>query len=144
MTTPDNNPDPLRILLIDDSSQFLHLAKSMLKDLGITQVYTARNGAEALDLIGAYDGEDFVDLILCDWTMPLMSGMDLLKQIRTCEPDMLFFMVTGKAERSAVAEAKAYGVNGFIKKPFSVDELGKKLKVASRVISHRKLEAMAS
>ncbi len=144
MTKPDKTQDPLRILLIDDSSQFLHLAKGMLKDLGITQVYTARNGSEALDLIGTYDGEDFVDLILCDWTMPLMSGMDLLKQVRTCEPDLLFYMVTGKAEISAVREAKAYGVNGFIKKPFSSDELSKKLSVASRVIAHRKLESMAS
>jgi FixJ family two-component response regulator len=52
-------------------------------------------------------------------------------------------MVTGKADYSAVAEAKAFGVNGFIKKPFSPDELSRKLKVASRVISHRKLESAA-
>ena len=144
MPMPDKTQDPLRILLIDDSSQFLNLTKGMLKDLGITEVYTAKNGSEALDLIGTYDGEDFVDVILCDWTMPIMSGMDLLKQIRTCEPDLLFYMVTGKAEVSAVREAKAYGVNGFIKKPFSSDELAKKLAVASRVVAHRKLEALVS
>lgn len=141
MTTPDDNPDPLRILLVEDSFQSMNLTKGMLNDLGITQVFTAKNGAEGLDLLGTFDGEDFVDLVLCDWNMPVMSGVELLKQIRSCDPDMLFIMITGQADRSSISEAKTFGVNGYIKKPFSVDELRKKLDVAARIINHRKLES---
>lgn len=143
MTAEDRNPDPLRVLLIEDSFESMNLTKSMMHDLGITQVYTAKNGAEGLDLLNAYDGEDFVDVILCDWNMPVMSGMDLLKQIRTVDPDMLFIMITGNAGYSSVAEARAYGVTGYIKKPFSQDQLRKKLNVVSRIVAHRKLDSLA-
>lgn len=137
MNMHNSKTDPLRILLVDDSSQSLKMTKRMLHDIGITQVFTAQNGVEALQLLGSFDGENIVDLVLCDWNMPEMDGMELLRQIRTCEPDLLFIMVTGQANYSAVAEAKAFGVNGFIKKPFSLDELRGKLKVASRIITHR-------
>lgn len=141
MATLDKNPDPLRVLLVEDSFESLNLTKGMLLDFGITQVYTAKDGAEALDLIGMFDDEeDFIDLVLCDWNMPRMSGMELLKQIRSAGQEMLFIMLTGRADYTSVAEARAYGITGYIKKPFSSDQLRKKLNVASRVISHRKLE----
>lgn len=144
MTTNDKNADPLRILLVEDSIESMNLTKRMLIDLGITQIFTAKNGSEAFDLIGSLGGEDFIDLVLCDWHMPVMNGMELLRQIRTSYPDLLFVIITGQADHSSVAEAKAFGVSGFIKKPFSPVELGKKLDVASRIISHRKLDALVS
>ena len=127
----------LRILLVEDSFEAMNLARSMLKDLGITQVFTAKDGMEALDLLNACDGEDFVDAIICDWNMPRLTGLDLLKQIRTCDPDLPFLMMTGIADLASVTEAKALGVTGYIKKPFSSDELKKKLGIISRVIAHR-------
>ena len=139
----DKNADPLRVLLVDDNVQALQLTKRMLHDLGITQVFTAKNGVEALSLLGSFDGESLVDLVLCDWNMPEMSGMELLQQLRTADQELLFFMVTGQADRASVSEAKAYGVNGFIKKPFSTDQLGNKITVAARVIAHRKEESLA-
>ena len=144
MTMPETLSDPLRILLVEDSIQTLNLTKRMLHDLGITQVFTAKNGVEGLSLLGTFGGEDIVDLVLCDWNMPEMSGMELLRQVRTCDPNLMFYMITGQADRASVAEARAFGVNGFIRKPFSADELGKKLNVASRVIAHRKLDSIAS
>jgi two-component system chemotaxis response regulator CheY len=140
MTTPDKNPDPLRVLLVEDSFQSMNLTKGMLHDLGITQIFTAKNGVEALNLLGTFDGEDFVDVVLCDWNMPEMTGIELLRQVRSCDPDLLFIMITGEADRSSIVEAKAFGVNGYIKKPFSSDELRKKLDVTARIINHRKLE----
>ncbi len=144
MANSEDTQYPLRVLLVEDSFQSLNLAKGMLHDLGVTQVFTAKNGVEALNLLGTFDGEDFIDLVLCDWNMPEMSGMELLQQIRTCDPDLLFIMVTGQADRASVAEAKAFGVNGYIKKPYSSDELRKKLQVASRIIERRKLETASS
>ncbi len=140
MTTPEKNPDPLRVLLVEDSFQSMNLTKGMLHDLGITQIFTAKNGVEALNLLGTFDGEDFVDVVLCDWNMPEMNGMELLRQVRSCDPDLLFIMITGEADKASVVEAKAFGVNGYIKKPFSSDELRKKLAVATRIINHRALE----
>ena len=64
----------------------------------------------------------------------------LLKQLRTCDPDLPFIMITGLANYEAVAEAKSYGVTGYIKKPFSVDQLKKKLGLVSRIILHRRNE----
>ena len=96
---------------------------------------TPKKGAEGLDLDGAYDSEDFIDVILRDWNMPIMNGLDLLKQIRICDADMLFIMVSGKAHRSVVAEAKACGVNELIEKPFSSEELAQKLGVVSRIVA---------
>ena len=141
MITLDDNPNPLRILLVEDSFQSMNLTKGMLHDLGITQVYTAKNGAEGLDMLGTFDGEDFIDVVLCDWNMPEMNGIELLRQVRTCDPDLLFIMITGQADRASVTEAKDFGINGFLKKPFSTDDLRKKLNVASRIITHRQLEA---
>ncbi len=141
MTTPEMNSDPLRVLLVEDNYQSMTLTKGMLHDLGITQIFTAKNGVEALSLLGTFDGEDFVDVVLCDWNMPEMTGMELLQQIRSADPDLLFIMITGEADRTSVVEAKTYGVNGYIKKPFSADELRKKIDVTARIIKHRKPES---
>lgn len=92
----------------------------------------------ALDFMGFADGDDSVDVILCDWNMPRLSGLELLKQIRTCGPDLPFLMITGNADLEAVVEAKTYGVTGYIRKPFSADQLRKKLNVISRIVSHRR------
>ena len=116
----------------------LNLVKNMLKDFGLTQVYTAKNGVEALDFMGIADGDEAVDVILCDWNMPRLSGLDVLKQIRTCDPDLPFLMITGNADKDSVVEAKTYGVTGYIKKPFSADQLRKKLNHVARIIDHRK------
>ena len=144
MTTPNENPDPLRILLVEDSAQSMNLIKGMLHDLGIRQIFTAKTGVEALNLLGTFDGEEFVDVVLCDRNMPEMSGMELLRQIRSADPDLLFIMITGEADRASVVEAKAFSVNGYIKKPFSSAELQKKLDVVSRIIDHRNPQSAAS
>ncbi len=138
MQQADQQLEDLRILLVEDSFESMNLTRDMLKDFGITQVFTAKNGFEALELLGTFDGEDFVDVVLCDWYMPRLTGMELLKQIRTCDPDLLFFMVTGLADYESVAEARSYGVSGYLEKPFSADQLRKKMHLASRILAHRR------
>ena len=142
MRSPNDALDWLKVLLVEDSFESLNLIRNMLQDLGVTQIYTAKNGMEALELMGVFDGDDGVDVILCDWNMPRMSGLDLLKQLRTCDPDLPFIMITGLADCDSVTEAKSYGVTGYIKKPFSTDELEKILRLASRIILHRQNEQL--
>ncbi len=127
----------LRVLAVEDSFQALNLLRAMLHDLGVNQVYTAKDGKEALDFMDLC--EDMIDVVLCDWRMPRMSGLDLLRQVRTVDPDVPFLMVTGSADMDAVLTAKASGVSGYIRKPYSKDELGKKLKVVTRIIGARRL-----
>ncbi len=64
--------------------------------------------------------------------------MELLRQIRTCDADLLFLMITGLADYESVAEAHSCGVTGYIKKPFSADQLKKKLCLVARILAHRR------
>jgi len=96
------NLEDLKILLVDDSFKSLNLIRNLLKDLGVTQVFTAKNGMEALDLMGIMDGPDGIDVMLCDWNMPRMTGLEVLKQVRSCDTSMPFLMITGVADRESV------------------------------------------
>lgn len=130
--------DCLKVLLVEDNFQALNLAKEMLTAMGVTQIYTARSGTEALEFMGAFDDDDMINVVLCDWKMPGMSGLDLLQQIRTADPDIPFLMITGTADLQSVSEAKAAGVTAYIRKPYSADELRSKLSVIARIVEHRK------
>ncbi len=140
----DEPIDQLTVLLVEDNIEAMNLVRGMLKDLGLTQIYAAKNGLEALDFMGIADGTDAVDVILCDWNMPKLSGLDLLKQIRTRDPDLPFLMITGNADTDSVVEAKSYGVTGYINKPFSEDQLRKKLNQVSRIVNHRRKQQRAA
>ncbi len=141
MTRSDSTLKKLRILLVEDSFDALNLIKNMMQDAGITQIYTARDGKEALDFLGAFDGEDMIDVVLCDWNMPRMTGLELLRQIRTCDPHLPFLMITGAADTDSVTKAKYAGVTGYIEKPFSAEQLRKKLEVMVRIVAHRERES---
>ena len=121
----------LRILLVDDNQQAVSLIRSMLMDLNINQVFTAKDGRQALDFLG--DCDDMIDVILCDCQMPRMSGLEVLRQLRTVDPDCPFIMITGSADMDSVARARESGVTAYISKPFSAIQLEKKLRVIARL-----------
>jgi two-component system, chemotaxis family, chemotaxis protein CheY len=120
----------LRILIVDDERSVVKLLQMMLRDMGITQTFTAKDGAEALKFLG--DAGNLVNLIICDWNMPQMTGLELLQQIRATDSAMAFMMVTGRATVDAVRDAKCLGVNAYVAKPFSQDQIRKKLEVLAR------------
>ena len=121
----------LKILIVEDQVEARAMVRNVLSELGITQVFESTNGREALSFIDS--GFDFVDLIICDWNMPKMNGVELLRQLRTVDPDVPFLMVTGRSDMESVVEAKSSGVTGYIRKPFSPAELEAKL----RILLHR-------
>ncbi len=121
--------------LVEDNFEAMSLLKNMLTDLEVSQAYTAKDGKEALDFLGSCD--DLIDLVLCDWNMPKMSGLDLLHQVRTVDPDLPFVMITGTADMESVAAAKSSGVTAYIVKPFSQDQLRKKLSLIVRMLKYR-------
>jgi DNA-binding response OmpR family regulator len=132
----ENRVKSLRILIVEDRLETLQLIRATLVERGIDYIYTARDGREALQFLG--EEEDRVDLVLCDWNMPRMTGLDLLRQIRTVDPHLPFLMITGRADADDIVAAKTYGVSAYIRKPFTGDELCKKITAIARVIAHRR------
>lgn len=122
------NAEQLGVLVVDDQSAFRSTIKKMLKELKIQQVFEAANGREALKLLDS--APEMIDLVLCDWNMPSMSGLDLLRQVRSVGLDVPFVMVTGRADRESVLAAKDAGVTAYISKPFSAVQLDAKIRAA--------------
>lgn len=122
----------LHVLVVEDNTLTLKLIQAVLKDMSVGQVYTARDGREAQTFLDA--GDDLINLIICDWNMPRMSGLDLLKQVRTVHPDLPFLMVTARGTIDSVVAAKKSGVSGYVVKPFSPAELEQKVVALARRI----------
>lgn len=116
----------LKVLIVDDQPEVRIMVRDMLADCGIARTFEASNGHEAMQFMDT----DFetVSMVICDWNMPKMSGIDFLRQIRTVYPDLPFLMVTGQADKNSVLEAKLAGVSAFIRKPFSPEQLENKIK----------------
>ncbi len=91
MAEQDHTLESLKVLLVDDSVQTLELIRNMLTDMGVSQIYTAKDGVEATKYMDVLNGSEGVDVILCDWYMPKISGIEFLKQIRDRDPDLAFF-----------------------------------------------------
>ncbi len=121
------NMEDLKVLIVEDQSEARAMMRNMLSQLGITQIFEAPDGREALAFADA--AFDFIDLIVCDWNMPNMSGVEFLRQIRTVDPQMPFLMVSGRSDMESVVEAKTCGVTAYIKKPFSPAQLEAKLRI---------------
>ncbi len=121
---PIKLPD-LRVLVVDDNPQAIRILKMVLTGAGVHQVYTASDGRTAQEFLDA--AEELVDVIICDWEMPRMTGLELLQQVRTVLPDMPFMMVTGHTEAESVKIAMEFGVNAYIVKPYSPQQIREKL-----------------
>lgn len=117
----------LKVLLVEDQVEARAIMRNMLGELGISQIFEAPDGREALNFIDS--AFDFIDMVVCDWNMPKMSGVELLRQLRAVYPDMPFLMVTGRGDLESVVEAKSSGVTGYIRKPFSSKQLEAKLRI---------------
>ncbi|MEE8189849.1 MAG: response regulator [Kiloniellales bacterium] len=113
------------ILVVEDNTRTLRLIMAVLKDMGVGQVFTAKDGREAQTFL---DGaREMINLIICDWNMPRMTGLELLKQVRMSDPGMPFLMVTARGSVDSVMAAKKSGVSAYIVKPFSPSELEQKV-----------------
>lgn len=122
-----------RILIVDDMSAIRDLVKNQLVAMGFKNMGQATDGEEALRMLiqAKSEGNPF-ELVICDWNMPKMKGIDLLKKVRSV-PDWVqlpFVLLTSESERDQVTEAVLSGVSQYIVKPFSGKIFEDKLKVA--------------
>jgi len=114
---------PATILLVDDDHAVREVVAAMLEDLGY-RVVEADNGAAALGLLSAGNR---VDLVVADFSMPGMTGMELLRQATACRPELPVLLVTGYADDKTLA---ALGEERLVLKPFRNEELARKVRMA--------------
>jgi two-component system, chemotaxis family, chemotaxis protein CheY len=115
-----------KALIVDDSKMTRKIVGTILRELGFT-VCEAMNGEDALKVIESEKAS--VELVLVDWNMPEMNGLDLVKQLRL-DPELAslkLIMVTYENERDLVASALEAGANEYLMKPFTKDMLRAKL-----------------
>mgnify|MGYP000057387073 FL=1 len=113
------------ILIVDDYKTMLRIIRNLLKQLGFNNVDEATDGSSALQKLR---GKQY-SLIISDWNMEPMSGLQLLKECRADAllKDLSFIMVTAESKTENVIAAKQAGVNNYIVKPFNAATLKKKL-----------------
>ncbi|HKP98348.1 MAG TPA: response regulator [Fibrobacteria bacterium] len=115
----------MRILIVDDSVSMRRVERSMLTDMGFSDIKEAADGSEALKMVSS--GK--FDLILLDWKMPVLSGLDTLKRLKA-SPDFKSIpvvMVTSESNKTKILEAIQSGAANYIIKPFSDEVLKEKL-----------------
>ena len=116
----------MNVLVVDDFATMRRILKTILRQIGFTNITEADDGKTALIELKR---EKF-GLILCDWNMPEMSGLDLLMAVRSNEglKDIPFVMVTAETKKENIIEAVKAGVSSYIVKPFTAETIGEKLK----------------
>jgi len=123
------NPNQ-KILIVDDMSTMRKIIKNMLSKMGCKDLHEADDGAPAWEqLQQAHEAGQPYQFIVSDWNMPGLTGLDLLKNIRSDErfKTLPFLMITAEAEQANVIIAVKAGVSNFIVKPFSIVTLKEKI-----------------
>ncbi len=116
----------MKLLVVDDSSTMRRIIKNTLARLNYTDVLEAEHGAEAWQIMQKHDD---IDVLITDWNMPEMNGLELVKKVRAESKyeDMPIIMVTTEGGKAEVITALKAGVNNYIVKPFTPQVLKEKL-----------------
>lgn len=116
-----------KILVVDDMMTMRKIVMKTCKDLGFTEFVEAADGAAAWTKIS--EAGSGIGLIISDWNMPVASGLDLLKRVRSDGryKHLPFLLVTAESEASQVVEAMKAGVDNYVVKPFAPEKLKEKL-----------------
>lgn len=113
------------VLIADDTQTIRAIVRASLKAIGFKEFYEVTNGVEAKQLLEVKP----IDLIICDWEMPEMNGLEVLKAMRGMEKhkDTPFVMLTGNANADLVNQSILLGISGFVVKPFQPQALCEKI-----------------
>ena len=115
------------ILVVDDFATMRRIVKTCLKQLGFENITEAEDGQIALSKLQKSEFK----LIISDWNMPNMMGIDLLKAVRADEKlkHIPFLMVTAEAQKENILEAAKAGVSNYVIKPFTAESISQKLEM---------------
>ena len=108
-----------KILVVDDNVDMLNFFQKALEREGYT-IIQAKNGLEALEIL---QNEDGINLILSDIKMPIKSGIDILKEVKTKYPSIKVVLITGYAQIEEYLQAMEYGAYEYLMKPIRVSDL---------------------
>ncbi len=111
-----------KILIVDDSRIFRNILHTTLTEKGHEVVGMAQNGQVALDYLEA-NSNNLPDIVTLDITMPVLDGLEALKQIHAKYPSIHIIMASAAGQKSKVIEALKNGASDFIQKPFQTDEI---------------------
>ena len=121
----ENVDKSINILIVDDHALTRDMVRVILRQFGFVNVTTAENGQKALERLQ----EVKFELVICDWNMPEMKGIDLLRAMRASPKysSIKFIMLTAEAYKESVKEAVNLKVSGYIAKPFTAAQLGEQI-----------------
>ncbi len=115
----------IKVLIVDDFATMRRILKNILKQLGFRNLVEADDGTTAWEILE----NQTIDLIISDWNMPKMTGLELLKKVRANSRygKTPFLMVTAEAQKQNVIEAVQAGVSNYVVKPFTAEAISDKL-----------------
>jgi len=115
----------MSFLVVDDFPTMRRIVRSLLKELGFTNVDEAEDGQDALNKLRSGKFE----FVVSDWNMPNLDGLEMLKEIRqdNALKDLPVLMVTAEAKKENIIAAAQAGANGYVVKPFTAATLEEKL-----------------
>jgi len=115
----------IKVLVVDDFATMRRIVKNILTQFGFKNIVEADDGSTALEILK----QDRIDLVVSDWNMPKMTGLELLKAVRS-DPALAsipFIMVTAEAQQENIIQAVKAKVSQYIVKPFTAETLGEKI-----------------
>lgn len=115
----------MKVMIVDDFATMRRILRNILKQIGFKNIIEADDGKHALKELK----KEKVDLIMCDWNMPEMPGIELLKNVRSDDElkNIPFVMVTAEAQKDNILEAVKAGVSNYVVKPFTAETITEKL-----------------
>jgi len=121
--------DSFNILIVDDAAMIRKLVGDVLKTLGFTNITEATSGRQAIELLT----RNKFDFIITDWRMNDLDGIEVVRHVRGSRSNIPIIMLTGNTEASYVKAAISAGVNGYLLKPFSAEQLVKRIRTVIEV-----------
>ena len=113
----------MKILVVDDSSTMRRIIINTLSRIGYSDVVEGENGKQGLDKLN----QGGVEMIITDWNMPEMDGLEFVQHVRGNNPSIPILMVTTNAAKEDIVQALQSGVNNYVVKPFTPETLKEKI-----------------
>jgi two-component system chemotaxis response regulator CheY len=115
----------LKVLIVDDQTSVRQMTRLTLEQIGVRVIHEAENGTRAIELTSIQP----LDLIISDYNMPEMDGIEFLRAVRghPSARRVPFILVTGRGDRELVVKAAQLGANNYVVKPFTAEILRKKM-----------------
>lgn len=122
--------ESFHVLVADDLRSMRNVIKSILRNIGFAELYEAEDGQQSLNLLR----KETIHLVVCDWNMPKMTGLELLEAMRADSnlADIPFIMVTAENSKERITQAIEAGTDEYVVKPFNEETLRKKIANALR------------